>query len=58
MRNEEIERAISYNIIQTHKTIQRMEEECEGRLRKEKSRHREKEHNNKHTIKSLVRQLD
>lgn len=35
-----------------------MEEECESRLRKEKSRHREKEHSNKHAIKSLVRQLD
>ena len=55
---EDLERAISYNIIQTHQTIQRVEMECEMKLKEEKTRYREKEQDNKHTIKSLVRQLE
>lgn len=32
--------------------------ECEMKLREEKTRYRDKEQDNKHTIKSLVRQLE
>ena len=58
MEPEEYENAISFNIIKTHQTIQRVEKDFEEKLRHEKSRYRDKEIDNKQTIKALVRQLD
>jgi hypothetical protein len=44
--------------LKTHQTIQQVEKQCEDRVRAEKSRYREKENSNKHTIKSLVRSIE
>ena len=35
-----------------------MERDCEDRIHKEKQRYREKEHENRHNIKSLIRQVE
>ena len=55
---EDLERAISYNIIHAHETIQRVERDCEERIKQEKHRYREKVHENRHNIKSLIRQIE
>jgi hypothetical protein len=51
---EDFERAISYNIINTHKTIQQVEKDCEKRIFNEKSKCKEKEYYNKSRIKQLA----
>ncbi|CDW74649.1 UNKNOWN [Stylonychia lemnae] len=57
-RYDELERALSYNILKTHKTIQQVEKECEIRILQEKQRFKDKENDNKMKIKQLVSKIE
>jgi len=51
---EDYERAISYNIMNAHKTIQEVEKDCEKKLVDEKRKYREKEKENRVKLKEIT----
>eukprot|EP00347_Sterkiella_histriomuscorum_P005050 403358092 len=58
LKYDEMERALSYNIMKAHKTIQQVEQECEQKLIEEKKRFKEKENDNKQKMKQLVSKIE